>query len=379
MKALLALEDGRTFECRSFTGSGESFGEVVFNTSMSGYQEVLTDPSYRGQMVVMTYPLIGNYGVNPDDVESDRIHVSAFIMREYQAFPSNFHSTQTLQKYLRSQNILGIDSLDTRALTRHIRTAGAMRAVISTEDLDPESLVARAKQSPKMEGRDLASAVTTEQPYFWDNNQRLFVDKEVLLNNAIWRHRDSRLAVVAFDFGVKYNILRCLENVGCEVLVVPAATSAETVRQLSPDGIFLSNGPGDPEPVDYAVDTIKGLLGYKPIFGICLGIQLLGRALGGKTYKLKFGHHGSNQPVQNLSTRRVEVTSQNHGFAVDQKTLDPDQVEVTHINLNDNTVEGFRHKEYPMFAVQYHPEAAPGPNDANYLFSNFVALMKENN
>jgi len=379
MKALLALEDGRIFKCESFTGPGETFGEVVFNTSMSGYQEVLTDPSYRGQMVVMTYPLIGNYGVNPEDVESDRIHVSAFIMREYQAFPSNFRSQQTLQSYLQSQNILGIDSLDTRALTRHIRTAGAMRAVISTEDLDPESLVARAKKAPKMEGQDLASSVTTEQAYFWENNQRLFVEKDTLLNRDIWRDRDSRLAVVAFDFGIKYNILRCLEKAGCEVLVVPAQTSAETVRQLSPDGIFLSNGPGDPEPVGYAVDTIKDLLGYKPMFGICLGIQLLGRALGGQTYKLKFGHHGSNQPVQNLSTRRVEVTSQNHGFAVDQKSLDSDLVEVTHINLNDNTVEGFRHKEYPLFAVQYHPEAAPGPNDANYLFSHFVALMKENN
>jgi len=378
MKALLALEDGRTFECRSFTGHGETWGEVVFNTSMTGYQERLTDPSYRGQMVLMTYPLVGNYGVNLEDVESDRIQVSAFIIREYQEFPSNYRSTQTLKDYLISGNILGVDELDTRALTRHIRTAGAMRAVLSTRDLDPASLVKRAKQIPKMEGQDLASSVTTERPYFWENDSRAYVKETPSLSSSPWQHRDSKFAVVAFDFGVKYNILRCLENAGCEVLVVPASTTAKTIRSLAPDGIFLSNGPGDPEPVGYAVETIQDLLDYKPLFGICLGIQLLGLALGGRTYKLKFGHHGANQPVQNLFTRRVEVTSQNHGFAVDQSTLDPDQIEVTHINLNDQTVEGFRHKKLPLFAVQYHPEAAPGPHDANYLFMNFVELMKEN-
>jgi carbamoyl-phosphate synthase small subunit len=378
MKALLALEDGRIFECQSFTGHGETWGEVVFNTSMTGYQEILTDPSYRGQMVLMTYPLVGNYGVNLEDIESDRIQVSAFIIREYQEIPSNYRSTQALMEYLVSQNILGVEELDTRALTRHIRTAGAMRAVLSTRDLDPESLVKRAKQIPKMEGQDLVSSVTTDRPYFWENDARAYVKEKSSLSESVWQHRGSKLSVVALDFGVKFNILRCLEKAGCEVLVVPAATSAEDVRALAPNGIFLSNGPGDPEPVTYAVKTIRTLLGYRPMFGICLGIQLLGLALGGQTYKLKFGHHGANQPVQNLATRRVEVTSQNHGFAVDQSSLDSDLIEVTHINLNDHTVEGFRHKKMPLFAVQYHPEAAPGPHDANYLFKNFVTLMKEN-
>ncbi|MCU0597865.1 MAG: glutamine-hydrolyzing carbamoyl-phosphate synthase small subunit [Desulfobacterales bacterium] len=379
MKALLALEDGRTFECRSFAGEGEASGEVVFNTSMTGYQEILTDPSYRGQMVTMTYPLVGNYGVNPEDVESDRIQVAAFILREYQDFPSNFRSTKTLRQYLQSENVLGIDELDTRALTRHIRTVGALRAMISTIDLDPESLVARTRQTPKMEGQDLASAVTTGRPYFWEDGKPVFVEEKNLpLTRSLWKDSDGIYRVVAFDFGIKYNILRNLAVAGCQTLVVPAATKAQTIRDLSPDGIFLSNGPGDPEPVSYAVSTIRELLGYKPMFGICLGIQLLGLALGGKTYKLKFGHRGGNQPVQNLMTRRVEVTSQNHGFAVDPDSLDANQVELTHVNLNDNTLEGFRHKSYPLFAVQYHPEASPGPHDAGYLFEEFSEMMKNN-
>jgi carbamoyl-phosphate synthase small subunit len=380
MKALLAMEDGRTFECRSFTGDGEASGEVVFNTSMTGYQEILTDPSYRGQMVTMTYPLVGNYGVNAEDVESDRIQVSAFILREYQEFPSNFRSMKTLKEYLQAQNVLGIDELDTRALTRHIRTVGALRAMISTRDLDPKSLVERTRQTPKMEGLDLASIVTTGRPYFWENGRPIFVEPENLpLSRSIWKGSEGKHRVVAFDFGIKYNILRNLAGSGCRILVVPASTSAETVRDLSPDGIFLSNGPGDPEPVAYAIETIRELLGYKPIFGICLGIQLLGLALGGKTYKLKFGHRGGNQPVQNLLTRRVEVTSQNHGFAVNPDSLDASQVELTHMNLNDNTLEGFRHKSYPLFAVQYHPEASPGPHDARYLFKEFSEMMKEFN
>jgi carbamoyl-phosphate synthase small subunit len=376
MKAMLALEDGRTFPCRSFTGPGETGGEIVFNTGMSGYQEVLTDPSYRGQMVTMTYPLMGNYGINPEDIESNRIQVAAFLVKEYQHFPSNFRSTQTLADYLKGQNILGIEQFDTRALTRHIRTTGAMRAVVSTQDLNPESLVRRANQFPSMTGQDLASQVTTETAYRWHDGKPEPIAVGEELDRKIWQTTDSRYRVVAFDFGVKYNILRCLENVGCEVVVVPAATPSDTVMAMAPHGIFLSNGPGDPEPVSYAVETIRALVGYRPIFGICLGIQLLGIALGGKTYKLKFGHRGANQPVKNLHTGRVEITSQNHGFAVDIDTLNPDQVEITHLNLNDNTLEGFRHKKLPIFAVQYHPEASPGPHDARYLFNNFIDGMK---
>lgn len=376
MKALLVLEDGKTFPCQSFTGHGETWGELVFNTSMTGYQEVLTDPSYRGQMVVMTYPLIGNYGVNPDDIESDRIQVSAFLIREYQAFPSNYRSTASLADYLKSYGILGLEEFDTRALTRHLRTRGAMRGIASTIDLDPESLLERVQKTPDMQGQDLASVVTTQVPYRWiDSNPEVF-DQDEILNESVWRCRKVKKSVVAFDYGIKYNILRNLDLVGCEVIVVPANTDSKTIKAMAPDGIFLSNGPGDPEPLKYAVDKIRNLLGYRPIFGICLGIQLIGLALGGKTFKLKFGHRGANQPVKNLITGRVEITSQNHGFAVDIDSLDKNDVEITHINLNDNTLEGFRHRKLALFAVQYHPEASPGPHDASYLFSEFENLMR---
>jgi len=378
MKALLALEDGRSFACQSFTGPGETCGEIVFNTSMTGYQEVLTDPSYRGQMVTMTYPLVGNYGINIEDVESDRIQVSAFLVREYQDFPSNFRSTSTLGNYLKQHGIMGVEELDTRALTRHIRNAGAMRAFISTKDLVPASLIKKAKDIPSMAGQDLAKEVTTDTPYYWKNEKLFFIGNDKKLSKNIWRHRMEKYSVVALDFGIKYNILRCLELSGCEVVVMPAATSAKTIKAMEPDGIFLSNGPGDPEPVNYAIKTIQALLEYCPIFGICLGIQLLGLAFGGTTFKLKFGHRGANQPVKNLLTGKVEITSQNHGFAVDIDSLHGKNIEITHINLNDNTLEGFRHRELPIIAVQYHPEASPGPHDARYLFDEFTKMMRNN-
>ncbi|MFP4473936.1 MAG: glutamine-hydrolyzing carbamoyl-phosphate synthase small subunit [Desulfatibacillaceae bacterium] len=371
MKALLALEDGRTFPCRSFTGSGEARGEVVFNTGMTGYQEVLTDPSYRGQMVTMTYSLIGNYGINHEDVESAGIQVSAFIVREYQPNYSNFRATASLADYLSSQGVLGVDELDTRALTRHLRTRGAMRAIISTTDTDPESLVRRTQvEVPNMQGLDLASGVSTDLPYLWQDG------RPTAPGANTWRKRGEKLSVVAFDYGIKYNILRCLDQTGCEVLVVPAGTSADDIRAMEPDGVFLSNGPGDPEPVQYAVDAISDLVGEKPMFGICLGHQLMGLALGGRTYKLKFGHRGANQPVKNLRTGRVEITSQNHGFCVDLESMG-DDIEITHVNLNDNTLEGFRHKALPVSAVQYHPEASPGPHDARYLFRDFLDAMNK--
>jgi carbamoyl-phosphate synthase small subunit len=377
MKALLALEDGRTFDCRSFTGSGETRGEVVFNTSMTGYQEVLTDPSYSGQIVTMTYPLVGNYGVNPEDVESDKIQVAGFLVREYQDFPSNYRSTSTLAYYLKKQGVLGLDELDTRSLTRHIRKAGAMRAFVSTEDLDPSSCVKRAREIPSMVGQDLAKKVTTKAPYYWINGKPVYgAQGDIALDSKIWKFEGQKPAVVAFDFGIKYNILRCLEQTGFEVVVVPAKTRADIVRAMEPDGIFLSNGPGDPEPVTYAIETIQALIGYAPMFGICLGHQLLGLALGGKTFKLKFGHRGANQPVKNLLTGRVEITSQNHGFAVNTDSLQGKNVEITHINLNDNTLEGFRHREYPLFTAQHHPEASPGPHDAKYLFDEFKIMMQ---
>ncbi|MCF6248918.1 MAG: glutamine-hydrolyzing carbamoyl-phosphate synthase small subunit [Desulfobacula sp.] len=377
MKALLALEDGRIFPCRSFTGTGEAAGEVVFNTSMTGYQEVLTDPSYFGQMVTMTYPLIGNYGVCPEDIESNRIQVAAFIVKEYQQFPSNFRSKGTLADYLIKSHVIGIEDLDTRALTRHIRNCGAMRAVISTKELDPAVLVKKAKRVLSMQGSDLVGEVTTKKPYFWKYNQPEYIDSQKLSDPLIWRHKGKKHSVVALDFGIKYNIVRCLETAGCEVLVVPAKTDAKTILNLQPEGIFLSNGPGDPEPVTYAVDTIKELLGSVPIFGICLGMQLLGIAMGGKTMKIKFGHRGANQPVKNLATNKVEITSQNHGFAVDLNTIGKDNSIMTHINLNEDSLEGLKNDSIKAFAVQYHPEASPGPHDAAYLFNQFAKVIED--
>ncbi|SLM30659.1 carbamoyl phosphate synthetase small subunit, glutamine amidotransferase [Desulfamplus magnetovallimortis] len=381
MKALLALEDGRTFPCRSFTGSGEASGEVVFNTSMTGYQEILTDPSYHGQMVTMTCPMMGNYGVCPEDMESGRIQAAALIVREYVDYPSNWRSTGTLAAFLKKEGILGVEDIDTRALTRHIRNAGAMRAIISTTDLDPSSLVEKAKKLPSMEGSNLAEKVSTDTPYLWRNNQPDYLNNCTLLDDTIWRQRGTKHSVAALDFGIKYNIIRCLEDAGCEVLVLPAATSADVIKSLNPDGIFLSNGPGDPEPLHGPIETIKELLGHRPMFGICLGMQLMGLAMGAKTHKIKFGHRGGNQPVKNFATCKVEITSQNHGFAVDlatlPKSLNEQGAVMTHINLNEESLEGIRNDALKAFAVQYHPEASPGPHDAAYLFTQFAKMMEK--
>ncbi|MDD5759278.1 MAG: glutamine-hydrolyzing carbamoyl-phosphate synthase small subunit [Desulfobulbaceae bacterium] len=370
MKALIALEDGRTFTGRSFTGPGEAIGEIVFNTGMSGYQEVLTDPSYKGQIVTMTYPLIGNYGVNEEDMESTSIHPGAFLVKEYNAVPSNFRSQGTLADFLRNHQVLGVEGFDTRALTKHIRQRGALKGIVSTLDLDKASLIQKAKSWSGLVGHDMVSQVTCRAPYGW-------AAQGVAPGSNFTTAMSGQYKVIAFDFGLKFNQLRLLSERGCQVQVVPAQTSADEILSMNPDGIFLSNGPGDPAGVPGVVETIQSLLGKKPIFGICLGHQILGLAYGGSTYKLKFGHRGSNQPVKDLLTGKVEITAQNHGFCVDMKSLDPNDVELTHINLNDNSVEGMRHKKYAAFSVQYHPENAPGPHDSIYLFDRFIEMMKK--
>jgi len=370
MKAILALADGRVFHGKSFGAPGEVSGEVVFNTSMTGYQEILTDPSYAGEIVTMTYPLIGNYGVNMEDVESLRPHLSGFIVKEACDFPSNWRSQMSLDAYLKENGIVGIQGIDTRALVRHIRDKGAQTGIISSVDLDPQSLVEKARRAPSIVGRDLVREVTCKTPYHWTEGPW------ALGEGYQAAQQPPRFKVVAYDFGIKRNILRNLVASGCDVTVVPADTPAEDVLAMNPDGVFLSNGPGDPEPIGYAQDNIRKILGKKPVFGICLGHQLLSIALGGKTYKLKFGHRGGNQPVRRGDGHEVEITAQNHGFAVDAASIQDAGV-VTHINLNDNTVEGLIHKKLPAFSVQYHPEASPGPHDARYLFERFTAMMEK--
>lgn len=355
----LILEDGTTFFGQKFAGTGEKFSEIVFNTAMSGYQEILTDPSYTGQMVLMTYPLIGNYGINDEDIESRKIFLDALLIREYIDTPSNWRSKKSLKTYLDENNILGVEGLDTRAITRHIRTTGAQRSLLTDSKEDIPTLQARIKASPTMAGSNMVEQVSTKEPYAWTSPE----------------HPQTNIAVL--DCGIKYNILRNLEQASAACTIFPADTDPETILSGNFDGLFISNGPGDPEPVTKTIETVKALLGKLPIFGICLGHQILALALGGKTYKLKFGHHGANHPVKNLKTGRVEITSQNHGFAVDPDSLNPDEIESTHINLFDGTNAGIRHKIHPAFSVQYHPEAGPGPHDSTYLFQEFIALIKE--
>ncbi len=370
MKAVLALADGQVYVGRSFGSEGEAVGEVVFNTSMTGYQEILTDPSYEGQMVAMTYPEIGNVGVNPEDVESRKPFVKGFIVKEYSPVPSNWRATQSLHQYMKDHGIVGIEGIDTRSLVRQLRDRGSQEGIISTVQQSHEKLVAKAQCSPGLLGRDLVKEVTCQEPYGWNEGKWE-------LGKGYQPKGQSVYSVVAYDYGIKFNILRGLVESGCNVKVVPAWTPAEDVLAENPDGIFLSNGPGDPDAVPYGKEIVQRLVGKKPIFGICLGHQILGLALGGKTYKLKFGHHGGNQPVMDLTTKKVEITTQNHGFTVDADSL-KGSVVVTHLNLNDRTVEGLAHRELPIFSVQYHPESSPGPHDAHYLFRRFVEMMENN-
>lgn len=378
MEAWLALEDGTVYEGESFGATGEKVGEVVFNTSMIGYQEVLTDPSYKGQIVTMTYPLIGSYGVNPGDLESLHPHVEGFVVREYQRNPSNWRSTDSLDRFLADHGVVGISGIDTRALTRRLRVDGVMRGVIRSGAAEPEALVAQARAVPVMMGQDLVREVTTDRPYRWEGDRRIYGDPPAGDPEKVWNDFETPgdFRVVVMDYGVKHNILRNLARRGCQVLVLPADYTAGQVLRLNPDGIMLSNGPGDPGAVQYAIEELKVLIGQKPIFGICIGHQLLGMALGGERFKLKFGHRGANQPVRQCDSGRVEITAQNHGFAIDADSLDESEVELTHINLNDRTLEGLRHRRYPVFSVQYHPEASPGPHDADYLFDRFIASMQ---
>jgi carbamoyl-phosphate synthase small subunit len=369
--AKLALEDGTVFTGTAFGAEGEVDGEVCFNTSMTGYQEILTDPSYRGQIVTMTYTQIGNYGINAEDMESHKPHLSGFIVRESSRRVSNFRADGDLDSYLKRWNIVGLEGIDTRALVRRLRTQGAMKGVLSSVDLDDAELVAKAKASPGLVGRDLVQEVIPEKPVEWSETLSRWVD----LKTAEYPVPGPNAPhIVALDYGMKWNIARHLFSMGCRVTILPGKATSDDVLALNPDGVFLSNGPGDPEPLGYAQDCIRGILGKKPIFGICLGHQLLSLACGAKTYKLKFGHRGANQPVMNNATGRVEITTQNHGFAVDGDSL-PGDLEVTHLNLNDNTIEGVRHRNVPAFSVQYHPEASAGPHDSSYLFGQFRAML----
>jgi carbamoyl-phosphate synthase small subunit len=373
MQAILALEDGRVFRGKGYGAKGECSGEVVFNTSITGYQEIFTDPSYAGQIVVLTNPEIGNYGTNPEDSESVRPYIEGLIVREFSKVSSNWRSQQVTDEFMEQFRVPVLAEIDTRALVRHLRDHGVMRGVISTLEEDSDKLVAKARAIPKMDGQDLAKVVSTNHTYVWETGERSHLPDEIV---GV-KDEPERFHVVAYDFGIKQNILRKLRGECCKVTVVPAQTTAEDVLALKPDGVFLSNGPGDPEPCTYAVDNIRRLMGRQPIFGICLGHQICGIALGGKTFKLKFGHHGGNHPVKQLQSGKIEITAHNHNFAVDPDSLPQSEVELTHIDLNDNTLEGMRHRNLPLFTVQYHPEAAPGPHDSHYLFKDFVKMMEE--
>ena len=379
MQAILALEDGRIFRGQGYGHPGECSGEVVFNTSLTGYQEIATDPSYAGQIVVLTNPQIGNYGTNQADNEAAKPYIEGLIVREFSPISSNWRSEQVTDEYMERYAVPVLAEIDTRALVRHLRTHGVMRGVISTCELNPEVLVQRARAIRKMDGTDLARVVSTKSIYHFDASDSRNQSEDPLLPGAFVQSTKERerLHVVAYDFGIKQNILRMLTREGCRVTVVPAETTADDVLGLKPDGVFLSNGPGDPEPVDYAVQAIRDMMGRVPVFGICLGHQLCGLALGGRTYKLKFGHHGGNHPVKNNATGKVEITAHNHNFAVDPDSINANEVELTHVDLNDNTLEGLRHKTLPLFSVQYHPEAAPGPHDSHYLFHDFRKMMEE--